>query len=36
MAGNTKDYRSIEEMVGELIFLATSDGSSPPKPMGPQ
>lgn len=24
----TKDYKSIEEMVGELIFLATSDGPS--------
>ncbi len=30
----TKDYKSIEEMVGELIFLATSD-APPPKPPGP-
>lgn len=26
----TKDYKSIEEMVGELIFLATSDAPPPP------
>ncbi len=26
----TKDYKSIEEMVGELIFLATSDSPPPP------
>lgn len=25
----TKDYKSIEEMVGQLIFLATSDGPPP-------
>lgn len=40
--GRTKDYRSIEEMVGELIFLATADtpqgntatggGEAPPAP----
>lgn len=29
----TKDYKSIEEMVGELIFLATSD--NPPPPAAP-
>lgn len=29
----TKDYKSIEETVGELIFLATSD--SPPAPAAP-
>lgn len=29
----TKDYKSIEEMVGELIFLATAD--SPAKPAAP-
>lgn len=28
----TRDYKSIEEMVGELIFLATSDG--PPSGQG--
>ncbi|HLO74929.1 MAG TPA: outer membrane lipid asymmetry maintenance protein MlaD [Magnetospirillum sp.] len=27
----TKDYKSIEEMVGTLIFLATSDGPQPPE-----
>ncbi|HTH15212.1 MAG TPA: MlaD family protein, partial [Magnetospirillum sp.] len=29
----TKQYKSIEEMVGELIFLATSD--APPAPEAP-
>lgn len=28
----TKDYKSIEEMVGELIFLATADNPPPPAP----
>lgn len=28
----TKDYKSIEEMVGELIFLATSDAPPVPAP----
>jgi len=28
----TKDYKSIEEMVGELIFLATSDTPPPVQP----
>lgn len=31
----TKDYRSIEEMVGELIFLATADGPGPAKAQPP-
>jgi phospholipid/cholesterol/gamma-HCH transport system substrate-binding protein len=30
----TKDYRSIEEMVGELIFLATSDAPAGQAPAG--
>lgn len=34
--GRTKDYKSIEEMVGELIFLATADGpqGAPAAPPG--
>jgi phospholipid/cholesterol/gamma-HCH transport system substrate-binding protein len=28
----TKDFKSIEEMVGELIFLATADNQPPPAP----
>ncbi len=32
----TKDFKSIEEMVGELIFLATADNQSPQAaPAGP-
>ncbi|CAA7615217.1 outer membrane lipid asymmetry maintenance protein MlaD [Magnetospirillum sp. UT-4] len=32
----TKDFKSIEEMVGELIFLATSDApAQPAAPAGP-
>jgi phospholipid/cholesterol/gamma-HCH transport system substrate-binding protein len=37
--GKTKDYRSIEEMVGELIFLATADNApqaSQPAPASPE
>ncbi|MBC7906166.1 MAG: outer membrane lipid asymmetry maintenance protein MlaD [Rhodospirillaceae bacterium] len=33
MIAKTKDYKSIEEMVGELIFLATAD--APAQPGGP-
>jgi phospholipid/cholesterol/gamma-HCH transport system substrate-binding protein len=31
----TKDYKSIEEMVGELIFLATADAPRAPAPAAP-
>jgi phospholipid/cholesterol/gamma-HCH transport system substrate-binding protein len=31
----TKDFKSIEEMVGELIFLATADNPPPPAPVPP-
>lgn len=30
--GKTKEFKSIEEMVGELIFLATSDAPQPAAP----
>lgn len=32
--GRTKDYKSIEEMVGELIFLATADHPNGNAPAG--
>ncbi|MEW5728182.1 MAG: MlaD family protein [Pseudomonadota bacterium] len=35
MVARTKDYKSIEETVGELIFLATSDAPQAP-PAAPQ
>lgn len=31
----TKDFKSIEEMVGQLIFLATSDNPPPPAAPAP-
>lgn len=35
MIGRTKDYKSIEEMVGELIFLATAESPAPAAPPAP-
>lgn len=32
---HTKDYKSIEDMVGDLIFLATADSPPPPPPGAP-
>jgi len=32
---NTKNYQSLEEMVGKVIFLATDSGSSNPAPDAP-